>query len=170
MNAGPLARIAGAVVIAVVVQHGFLVNLRVGSVHPDVMLLLPIVIGMAGGPERGAALGFIAGLAADLFLETPFGLSSLAFSIVGFTVGSVQAGILRAVWWMPPLTALAASASGVALYAVLGFVVGQANLVTPRLGGIVLVVAIANAILCLPALRLAAWATAEPPPARSYAR
>ena len=42
-----------------------------------------------GGPEAGAWVGFTAGLATDLFLPTPFGLSALVGCVLGFVTGRV---------------------------------------------------------------------------------
>ena len=58
------------------------------------MLLLAISAGIAAGPEWGALTGFIAGIAFDLVLQTPFGLSALSYCIVGYLVGSGADGDL----------------------------------------------------------------------------
>ena len=46
----------------VTVQQTLMLDLRIGGVHPDIMVLLPIVAGIVGGPARGASMGFGAGL------------------------------------------------------------------------------------------------------------
>lgn len=133
-------------------------RLRVENVRPDALLLVAIVAGLVAGAERGAIAGFCAGLLADLFLQTPFGLSALAYALVGFGVGSIQAGILRAAWWIPVVTALAASAGGMVLFGVLGAMVGQSDFVSPRLAVIAALVGVMNAILAVPAVRVVSWA------------
>ena len=45
--------------------------------HGDLLLLVPIAAGLTVGPERGAIAGFVAGLAVDLLVTTPFGLTAL---------------------------------------------------------------------------------------------
>jgi cell shape-determining protein MreD len=94
---------------------------------------------------------------------TPLGLSALSFSIVGYTVGVLEAGILRSSWWIPPATALFASAAGEALYAMSGALVGQTQLVTNRLVIIVVVVGILNALLAVPTMRIVRWSMAGGP-------
>lgn len=133
-------------------------RLRVENVRPDALLLVAIVAGLVAGAERGAVAGFCAGLLGDLFLQTPFGLSALAYALVGFAVGSIQAGILRAAWWIPVVTALAASAGGMVLFGVLGAMVGQSDFVGPRLAVIAALVGVMNAILAVPAVRVVGWA------------
>lgn len=142
----------------VTVQQTLMLDLRIGGVHPDIMILLPVVAGIVGGPARGALMGFWAGLVADLFLPTPFGLSALVGCIVGFCVGTATLALDRSALWLPPLAALAGSALYVVLYAVVGSVIGQPQMIHVDLPRIVLVVSVANAVLALPALRMVTWA------------
>src|SRR5580692_3782098 len=82
-----VARVTVVVALFVTVQNTVMLDVHVGGVHPDIMILLPIVAGLIGGPGSGASMGFGAGLVADLFLPTPFGLSALVGCLVGFAVG-----------------------------------------------------------------------------------
>lgn len=164
------AKVALVLIVAAVLQRTWLDGVRVSGAHPDIMLLLPIGAGVVGGSEAGAVVGFFAGAVADLFLPTPFGLSALSFSLLGYAVGSVQEGLLRAAWWITPLTAFVASAVGVVLFALVGAVVGQPQFVRPTLIGVTLVVATGNAVLSLPVVRAVTWALARTGPAAAYAR
>ena len=74
------------------------------------MLLVAVAGGLVGGPVRGAVLGFAAGIAIDVFLRTPMGLSALVFTLVGYGVGVVSTGVLTPSWYLPMLTASIASA------------------------------------------------------------
>jgi rod shape-determining protein MreD len=146
------------VVLVLLVQSTVVLNITIDGVHPDLMLLLPIAAGIAAGPEQGAVMGFVAGMAADLFLPTPFGLSALVGCLVGFAVGYSTGPMTREVWWFPAVVALAASAAWVMLYAVLGAVLGQVQFLEVDLVAVVAVVAVFNAVLAGPAVRLVAWA------------
>ena len=154
----PAVRVPPLLLLAVVLHTAVFPQLRAFDVAPDVMLLLAIAAGIAGGPERGATTGFACGLIADCFLQTPFGLSSLAYSLVGWGVGSFQTRILHATWWIPVLTAAVATAAGVLLFAALGAVVGQDHLISMRLVPIVAVCALWAALLSTALVRLARWA------------
>jgi len=158
VTARDATRVVLVVVLFVVVQETLVLDLRVGGVHPDIMILLPVVAGIVGGPARGASMGFGAGLAADLFLPTPFGLSALVYCLVGFAVGYATRAMDRSTWWLAPGAALAASTAAVMLYAVLGAVLGQESMLDTDLGAIVAVVAIVNALLAPVAVRLMRWA------------
>jgi rod shape-determining protein MreD len=157
-TAAARARLAAALLLALLLHLTLLGQLGVSNVHADALLLFAIAAGLTAGPERGAVAGFAAGLAADLFLQSPFGLSALCYSLVGFAIGTLQTGILRSAWWIPVVTAFGASAVGTALYALLGATVGETQMIGPRLPVIVLVVGFMNAALAPAAMRLLGWA------------
>ncbi|HEY1733875.1 MAG TPA: rod shape-determining protein MreD [Acidimicrobiales bacterium] len=158
MTGRRLLKLVLVVFVTLLVQSTIGIDLTVFGAHPNLMLLLPIAAGIAGDAEEGAVMGFVAGLASDLLLPTPFGLSALVFCLVGFAVGASTGAVTREVWWFPPLVALAASAVAVMLYAVIGAVLGQEQFLHVDLAAIVAVVAVVNAILAAPAVRVAGWA------------
>ena len=168
---GHRLRIALFIVLAFSLQGSLLGGVRLAGFAPDMMLLVPIAFGIADGSERGAVVGFAAGLVADLFLQTPLGLSALTFSLVGFGVGAVQGNVIRAAGWITLLTASVGSAAGVVGFAVLGLMIGQDQLISTDLPLVAAAVALRNAPLAVPAVRLASWAVApDRTLERSYAR
>ncbi len=140
-----------------VVQQTVVLDLRVGTVHADVMVLIPILAGVIGGPSRGAIAGFGSGIVADLFLPTPYGLSALVGCLVGFGTGAGTLALDRSARWLPPVAALIGSALYELVYAALGSVLGQPQMLHLDLFRIVVVVSVVNAVLALPAMRLVAW-------------
>ena len=131
---------------------------RIGEVRPDVLLLIAVAAGIVGGPERGSVIGFLAGIVADLFLHTPLGLSAMAFSLVGFAVGTLQSSVIRSAWWIPPATAFVASAAGILLYALLGALIGRPEFLEPRVLVVAAGVGAANALLTPALVPVMAWA------------
>jgi rod shape-determining protein MreD len=158
VTARDATRVVLVVLLFITVQETLILDLRIGGVHPDIMLLLPIAAGIVGGPARGATMGFGAGLVADLFLPTPFGLSALVGSLIGFGVGAATVALDRSAFWLAPVAALGASALYEGLYAVLGSVLGQPQMIHADLFRIIVVVSVTNLILAVPALRLVKWA------------
>lgn len=158
MTVREATRVTLVVALFVIVQQTVMLDLRLGTVHPDIMVLLPIVAGLVGGPGTGASMGFGAGLAADLFLPTPFGLSALVGCLLGFTIGVTTLALDRTAGWLPPVVAFGGSALYEVVYAVLGSVLGQPQMIHVDLTRVVLVVAVVNAVLALPAVRLVGWA------------
>jgi rod shape-determining protein MreD len=151
-------RLALVLILALAVQTSVLVRFRPAGVVPDAMILLGVGAGLAAGPARGAMTGFLAGMSIDLFLQTPVGLSALAFSLVGYAAGLFGEGAVRAAWWMPVVVGLVASATGEVLFALSGAVVGEAQLLVPRLALIAVVVGIVNAALTPVFVRVVGWA------------
>ncbi len=162
-------RLAIVVTVTLVVHLTLLSRVRIAGVRPDALLLLAVTAGLVGGKERGAVAGFFSGLLGDLFLQSPFGLSALVYSLVGFGVGSVQSLILRSAWWIPVVTAVAASSAGTVLYALVGAMVGQPGFVSPRLPLIAALVGVMNAALAPLAVRLVSWSVRPAMSERPYA-
>ena len=166
-------KVAFVVLLVFLIHVSLLGEIHVHRVRPDAMLLTAILAGLIGGPERGAIVGFVAGVLADLMLQTPFGLSALVLSLLGFGVGTLQGGILRTSWWIPSLTALAASAVGVVAFALLGALVGQNQLLEPGLSHLATIAGIVagmNAVLAIPAAPVIRWAFTPSTPDRTYTR
>ena len=147
-------------VLALTVQASVVAEMQVFGAHGEVLLLVPIVAGLTAGPERGAVAGFAAGIAVDLLVQTPFGLTALTYCLVGYGVGALQSGVLRASWWLPVAAAMAGSAVGTVLFAVTVTVVGEVSAVNDELVGVVAAVVAWNLVLMLPALRIARWVEA----------
>lgn len=166
MTAGRILRLALVLVVTLVVQFTLGLDVRIAGAHPDLTLLLPVCAALCAGPDAGALVGFATGLATDLLLPTPFGLSALVYCVVGFAVGALTRNVDRSVWWLPPLAALTGSAVAVMLYAVLGAVLGQEQFLKIDLVAVVLVVSLVNALVSWPALRAVSWAVG---PARARA-
>lgn len=150
------------ILTAVLVHTTVASRVRILGVMPEVMLLVAIAAGMAAGATQGAVVGFGAGLAADVFLATPFGLSALVYCVIGYAVGAAHSGVLANSKVVPAVTGLVASAVGVVLFAIvdaiLGRPVGLAHLVT-----VAAVVGVVNALLAPLAVRLVGWALGRSP-------
>lgn len=157
---GPLVtatRISLLLVLALTVQIAVASRIEVFGVQGDLMLLVAVAAGLAAGPDRGAIVGFAAGITFDLLLQSPFGLSALTYALVAYVAGSLQDSVLRAAWWIPVATAAAASALGVILYGVFGTVVGEDLLDLPLLR-IALVAGLLNALVAPALLPIVRWA------------
>jgi rod shape-determining protein MreD len=168
VTADPRLRVPLVVITALVLQLSVLTRLRVAGVMPDIMLLLAVAAGLTGGQARGAIVGFASGMAVDLFLRTPLGLSALVFCMVGYAVGTAQTGILRSSWWIPVVTALLASAAGELLFALAGAMVGETQLVRAHLLLVIAVVGATNALLAPLTVRTMGWALASQPRRGAY--
>jgi rod shape-determining protein MreD len=161
VNARDAAKVTLVVFLFITVQQTLMLEVRIGGVHPDIMILLPVAAGIVGGPGRGASMVFGSGLVADLFLPTPFGLSALVATLVGFAVGLATVALDRSSWWLPVVSAIFSSAVYVLVYALLGSILGEPQMLHVDLTRIVVLVAAVNAVLAVPAVRLVGWALPE---------
>ncbi|MHB1137514.1 MAG: rod shape-determining protein MreD [Microthrixaceae bacterium] len=141
-----------------VVQLGFVNDLGIFGVHPDLLLLVAVCAGLVGGSSRGAAVGFVAGLLGDLMMPGSLGVTALCFTLVGFGVGAAEDSVIRSTRAISMAISAAASALGVLLYAGVSQLLGAHTMSDPQLWRVVGIVAALNGVLCLLALPLCRWA------------
>ena len=154
-------RAALVVLVTLVLQVCLFSRFSYEGARPDVMILLAVMAGYRLGPERGAIIGFAAGLSFDILLTTPLGLSALVYTVVGYGVGVTTSGMVRTSRWGAPLVAAGGSAVGMVLYALFGAVLGEPTLSGPSLATIVVLVAAVNAAFAPLAVRALAWAKTD---------
>jgi rod shape-determining protein MreD len=149
--------------VLVTLQTTLIADLNVRGTCADIVMLLPISVGIAHGRDEGAIAGFAAGLVLDLVVHgTPVGFFALGYTLTGYLVGMTQATVLRAAWWIPVLTAICGSAIGVLTLGVLAKIVGLEGYLDSHLLVVAAAVAVVNAILVLPMLRVVRWALPAP--------
>jgi len=158
VSARSATRLTFVVFLALMVQSTLLDSVRVGGVHPDLLWLLPITAALIDGPQTGALVGFWAGLAFDLVLPTPFGLSALVGSLLGYSTGLSTAALDRGAGWLKPVAALLGAVAADMLFAVLGAILGQQQMVKVDFLALGLVVGVSALVLVLPVSRLMRWA------------
>ncbi|MCB1015252.1 MAG: rod shape-determining protein MreD [Acidimicrobiales bacterium] len=155
------ARTALVVVLAVMLQVSLFARTPVFGAVPDVVLLTAIGVGLAGGPDRGALAGFAGGLAFDVFVTTPFGLSALVAAGTGYVVGGLQHAVLGSTWWTPLAVAGIASAAGTLVYGLLGALVGNLDWLDLHTVVVALVVGATNTVLAVVVLPVTRWSQGE---------
>lgn len=161
MTALSWSRVALLALVALLLQVSVLDQVAVLGAHTDCFIVLVGAAGATGGSVRGAMIGFVLGLVADLTLPTPFGLSSLAFVLVGF-----GAGLIRSLpgdrdgRGAQAVTCIGAAAVGTLLYAALGQLVGQSGMLAREAVYAMLVVTVGALVFSLPAVRAMRWVLA----------
>ena len=157
MSTSTLLRVAVLVLSAFVFEAAVASHLRIAGVAIDLLLVLTIGAGLAGGPDRGAFVGFLAGVLADLVLMTPFGMSALTYALVGYAVGTLRSTSPRSSGWLPVALGALAGGGAVLFFVLLGELLGQSLLTRPDLWLVVLVEAIVCGVLAVPSARVMAW-------------
>jgi rod shape-determining protein MreD len=160
MSARATLRVALVALLLLLSQTTVVLSVRVGGMHPDLLWLLPITAALVAGPETGAIVGFWSGLAFDLVLPTPFGLGALVGCLLGFSIGVSTAAVDDRAVWLRPVAAIVGSVAADMLFAVLGAIFGQQQMVQIDFFSLFLVVGVSSVLLVLPVSRLMRWALA----------
>jgi rod shape-determining protein MreD len=119
------------VVLAAVLQVVVVDKIHLPGGHPDLLVLVVVAFGLAAGPQRGAVLGFCAGLLADVMPPTGHiaGRLAFAYTIVGYAAGLLKDPEETSVF-VTILVVAAGSGAAVILYAAVGGLLGDARVTT----------------------------------------
>ena len=152
-------RMALVIVTVVVMQNTVVADVKVFGVHPDLMVALVVAAAITRGPTGGALIGFVAGIATDLLVNTPFGLSPLTDVFIGYGVGMVSSEAVDNAWWIPFVVGAVAGGAAEFLFALLGAMVGQVGMLHVGLGRAVPIVAAMTGVLVYLARAALSWAS-----------
>ena len=151
------ARVAVVVLLTLVLQVVVVSQLPIVGARGNVVLLLAIAAALETDAERGAIAGFASGLALDMLLDTPMGLSALTGALVGWAVGTAKDSVLRDAPAIQLALVGVASALGTLLYAGVAVLFGVT--VEPgTLPAIVAVIAVVNVVFSKPMRWALRWA------------
>jgi rod shape-determining protein MreD len=158
MSARLSLRVALVIFVVLIAQSTVVLSIRIDGAHPDLLWLLPITAALLGGPDVGALVGFWSGLAFDLILPTPFGLSAFIGCLLGYIIGTMTTAVDKRAVWLRPVAAIFGSVAADMLFAVTGALFGQDQMVRVNFVAIFAVVALSSLVLVLPVNRMMRWA------------
>jgi rod shape-determining protein MreD len=129
MSASRIALRIGVVVTVLLLQVCVVNRMHLPLGTPDLLVVVVVAFALVGGSQRGAVLGFFAGLLADVLPPTDHYAGELAFSyaVIGYLAGMLEAGEESSVLTIIGVVA-GASFGVVALYAGLGDLLGNARI------------------------------------------
>jgi len=139
--------IAAIVITAVLLQSTVFAQLRLLGVRPELLMLVTIVLALLEGPAEGAVVGFVCGLAQDMFLNQPKGITALTLTLLGYGVGMAQQYITSPSPLVPTVVVAIATALGMAFYEVVSFLLGTFDQPASHGVRVALLTALYNAIL-----------------------
>ena len=152
-----VARVALVGLVVMVLQVCLVSPISLFGVRGNIVLLFAIAAALETDAQRGAIAGFSMGLAFDLLLDTPVGLSALSLALVGYAAGSAKDLVLRSSRIINLGLVAVASAGGTLLYAAMAAVLGV-TIDWGDLPAIVAVIAAVNALLSTPMRWALRWA------------
>ncbi len=151
-------RITATLASALVLQATILSEVRIDGASVELMLLVAVLAGFHGGPERGALVAFSAGLLHDTIVPTPLGLHALVFPPLAVAVSSLEQRMLRSMPFTDALAVAVACAGGMLLVASVGRLFGLATLDPEVLTVRVPTAAVMTTVVALPVNRAVRWA------------
>lgn len=80
-----------ALVLAVYLQVALAIDTRILGALPDLIVIVLVGLALRLGPAWGALIGFVAGIALDVALQLPLGVSALVLTPIGWGVGAFAA-------------------------------------------------------------------------------
>ena len=96
----PILRTVPVGLMLIALQRSAFENVHPFGVVLQIVLALCVAGGIAGGPERGAWLGFVLGVMFDLGNGFPLGQHGLAYGLAGFVAGCVNVVAVDPHWWL----------------------------------------------------------------------
>jgi rod shape-determining protein MreD len=139
--------LAAIIITAVLLQSTVFSQLRLLGVRPELLYLVTILVALQEGPNEGALVGFTAGLAQDMFLDQPKGITALTLTLLGYTVGMARQYIVSPSPLVPTIVVAIATALGVAFYEIVTFLLGQFEASITYAVKVALLTALYNAVL-----------------------
>ncbi|GAB6158221.1 rod shape-determining protein MreD [Desulfotomaculum varum] len=79
------------ILIALLLQSTIFTFFQMAGIKPDLVLMLVVFNSFLRGSREGAFLGFVAGLAEDVFSGSYIGLNALTKMLAGYLVGLAEA-------------------------------------------------------------------------------
>jgi len=149
-----LLRVAALSVAIVFFQIGVVSELPVFGVSADLTPLLVVFVGLLGGSMLGAAAGFAVGLLVDLALLQTLGLTSLVFTVIGYSAGRLRELRDPQAALTPLLVGAAGSAAALIGYSLFEFLLGVDAPVSFELLRQIVLGTLVNSILALPVFSL----------------
>ncbi len=119
-----LARVAALAVAVVFLQIGVVSEIPVFGVTIDLSPLVVAFIGLLCGSTIGAVAGFAMGLLVDLTLVQTLGLTSLIFTVIGYSAGRLRELRDPRAALTPLLVGAAAAAVSMVGYSLVEFLLG----------------------------------------------
>lgn len=117
--------IAAVVITALLLQSTVFGSLRLLGVRPELLYLVTISFALLEGPNEGATVGFVSGLAQDFLMNEPKGLTALTLTLLGYGVGMFRQFIVSPSPLVPTIVVAVGTAAGIAFYEIVSVLLGN---------------------------------------------
>ncbi|HJM27070.1 MAG TPA: rod shape-determining protein MreD, partial [Acidimicrobiales bacterium] len=135
-----------------------LTEIRLQGATVELMMVIAILAGFHGGPERGALVAFFAGLLQDSLLSVPLGLHALVFPPLAVAVSSLEQRMVRSKPATDAVALLLATTAGIFTVAGVGLLFGLSPYDPETLLVRILTAAVMTTAIAAPVNRAVRWA------------
>ena len=143
---------------ALVAQATLLTEIRLQGATVELMMVIAILAGFHGGPERGDLVAFFAGLLQDSLLSVPLGLHALVFPPLAVAVSSLEQRMVRSKPATDAVALLLATTAGIFTVAGVGLLFGLSPYDPETLLVRILTAAVMTTAIAAPVNRAVRWA------------
>jgi rod shape-determining protein MreD len=120
-----IVSVAAVVITALLLQSTVFGQLRLLGVRPELLYLVTISFALLEGPNEGATVGFVSGLAQDFLMNEPKGLTALTLTLLGYGVGMFRQFIVSPSPLVPTIVVAVGTAAGIAFYEIVSVLLGN---------------------------------------------
>jgi rod shape-determining protein MreD len=113
------------VLAALVLQSTVFAQITLLKAQPELIYLLTVLVALLEGPAAGAVMGFAGGMAQDLLLTLPTGITALSLTLLGYAVGTVRQYIVSPSALVPVIMVGGGTAVGLMFNGLVKFLLGQ---------------------------------------------
>jgi len=156
-----LLRAVVVIVSAVLLQVTLMADLGLLGVRPELLLLVVGATALVAGPAKGCVIGFWAGLAYDLFLQTPFGMVALVYTVVGYLAGQTRQVVVDHHGSVRAGLVAGTTVVGVVLHAGVALLLDETAISAWEIIRFAVVAGFVNGALARPAVRVVGWAVRD---------
>ncbi|HAN06857.1 MAG TPA: rod shape-determining protein MreD [Acidimicrobiaceae bacterium] len=157
VSLGATLRVTIVVGLICLTQISAMPHLTIAGFVIDLFLILTVISGILAGIDRAVGIGFSCGLLADLVVNSPFGMNTLVLVLVGWGAGALAPQLVETNRVLRSLAVGLTAASGVALYALMAWLIGYSYDAENRVELIVLITGMAAFFVNLFLERIVKW-------------
>jgi rod shape-determining protein MreD len=150
LSVGAVLRGAALVLISVVAQLAVVSQFTFWGANTDLTPLIPLAVGLLGGPIAGSLVGFSTGLVVDMSLVQTLGVSSLLLTGVGYMAGRYRELRDASHTLLPAVAAALATFVYAASFSIMQFLLGVDSSVSGLVIRDVFVGVFVNAVVAIP--------------------
>jgi rod shape-determining protein MreD len=141
--------LAGAVLLAFILQIAVMPQFKLFGVQPDLILVVAVVVAVQEGPVQGALAGFCGGMLMDIVSPQVMGVAAFSEAVAAFLAGKLKGLFMTYSILLPTLLVFIVTILELSLNQLTLLMLGQEGLPPFNVIGVVLTSALYNVLAML---------------------